>query len=211
MSLPAVIGLGYQAQHGKDTVADILHDLYGYEKIAFADKLREAVLALDPWVDCGDEFGAAPVRVSEALGSMGYEKAKKAYEEYRRSLQRMGTEVGRNVFGENFWVDLAFAHAPEGKLLVVSDMRFPNEYDAVLQRGGQVWHVHRPGMNAVATTHPSETAIAHLPFDHTLVNDGSLKDLADKVIAALEPSEVIDKAKVRSLNYNRHFRAGATE
>ena len=41
-----IIGLSGYAQSGKDTVANILVQHYGYKRVAFADKIRECLFAL---------------------------------------------------------------------------------------------------------------------------------------------------------------------
>jgi 50S ribosomal subunit-associated GTPase HflX len=43
-----IIGLSGYAQVGKDTVANILVQHHGYKRVAFADKIRECLFALDP-------------------------------------------------------------------------------------------------------------------------------------------------------------------
>lgn len=180
---PPVLGISGYATSGKDTVAGILHDLYGYEQISFAKALRDCVAVLNPLV-----AGAVPgrdVRVSEMLDTYGYEETKSRSLEYRRLLQVMGTEVGREILGADIWVDTAFSRAPEGKLLVVSDVRFPNEFESIKARGGQVWRIERKGVTAV-NAHVSETALDGFGFDHILFNYGSIRDLASKVMSVMD-------------------------
>ena len=45
-----IIGLAGKAGSGKDEVAKILIDLYGYKRIAFADAIRDALYELNPLV-----------------------------------------------------------------------------------------------------------------------------------------------------------------
>jgi hypothetical protein len=96
-------------------------------------------------------------------------------------MQRMGTEVGRNMFGQNFWVDMAINNLPDGSKAVFADVRFPNEADAIKALGGEVWRVMRTGVGP-ANDHISEHALNdYHGFEHLLSNDGSLEDLAEKV------------------------------
>ena len=46
-----IIGLSGYAQSGKDTVAEILVEEYGYTRVAFADIIKQAVYLLDPIVN----------------------------------------------------------------------------------------------------------------------------------------------------------------
>ena len=56
-----LVGLSGYAQVGKDTVGKILVEKYGFERVSFADKLREVLYALDP-----------TVRVAGALDDIEY-------------------------------------------------------------------------------------------------------------------------------------------
>jgi hypothetical protein len=163
-----LIGLSGYAQSGKDTAAAALTDV-GWTRIAFADVLRSAVYALDPLMPDGR-------RVSDVVDEMGWDSAKVNFREIRTLLQRMGTEVGRNLLGENIWVDTALRDLdPEGRY-VITDCRFPNEAKAIRDRGGKVVRIHRPGTEA-ANDHPSETSLDNFAFDAILVNSGSIKSL----------------------------------
>ena len=46
----SLIGLSGMKRSGKDSTAEILQRNYGFSRLAFADKLREALLALNPSV-----------------------------------------------------------------------------------------------------------------------------------------------------------------
>jgi len=60
-----LIGLIGRKRAGKDTVADVLVAEYGYTKVAFADPLKRAALALDPIVHV--EAQHVPDGVEEAV------------------------------------------------------------------------------------------------------------------------------------------------
>jgi hypothetical protein len=51
-------------------------------------------------------------------------------------LQELGSRF-RVIFSENIWVDLLFDDWTKEKNWIISDLRFPNEYQAILQRGGK--------------------------------------------------------------------------
>ncbi len=174
--LPRIIAIAGFATSGKDTAADHLVAGYGYVKVSWADKLREAALALDPIVDWDPYDG--PVRYADLVRRIGYNAAKShsgVGPEVRRTLIRLGTEVGRNVFGENFWVDLLMSSLHPAKRYVIPDTRFPNEAWAA-KSSGVVVRVRRPGVGAVVD-HPSETALADWPYDAYIENSGTVEDL----------------------------------
>lgn len=184
MTSPALLGLSGYARAGKDTVASILVEDHGYQAIAFADLLRTCVQTLNPIV--GLDVDGDYVRYCEALEVFGYEGAKEsAYgDEFRVILQRMGTEVGRKLLGQNIWVEATINSLEPGVKYVITDCRFPNEAQAVAERGGVVVRVNRPGFGP-ANAHPSETSLDDWAFDVILDNAGSLTDLRTKVAGNL--------------------------
>jgi hypothetical protein len=165
-----IIGLSGYAQSGKDTVAELLCLNYGYHRVSFADPMREALMRLNPVIN------SQPLAC--LVDDYGWDVAK-SNPEVRRLLQVFGTEVGREMFGENFWVELAFKQSPQERV-VFTDVRFPNEAQAIIDKGGQVWRVQREGHKPV-NLHASETAMDNWRFDDLILNHGSLDDLADEV------------------------------
>lgn len=170
-----VIGFTGFAQSGKDTAAKFLMEL-GYERLSFADALRDALYVLNPkvsegydgWND-GDSYFCH--RVKDIVDSKGWERAKVEHPEIRQLLQRLGTEVGRAQFGENFWVDRVTSQFKPGGRYVITDVRFPNEEKAVHDHGGIVCRIVRPGFGAV-NSHVSDTGIDSLFVDIVIPNTG---------------------------------------
>lgn len=116
---------------------------------------------------------------------------------YREFLQRLGTEAMRDGLHTNVWVNALFADYkifnepsmyPNGgggkePNWIITDMRFPNEMDAVVEKGGLTIRVTRPVEKSKTTArlHPSETALDNSTFDYEIINDGTIKELAEKV------------------------------
>jgi len=167
-----IIGLSGYAQSGKDTVAELLCLNYGYTRMSFAQPMRDAIYTLNPIV-----FNLNS-RVADLVDEYGWDVAK-GNPEVRRLLQVFGTDVGRQQFGDNFWVQQAFDKL-EGTKVVFSDVRFPNEANEILQYGGQVWRINRHN-HAPVNAHKSEHAMDNFMFKHVLYNDGTLDDLSDEV------------------------------
>jgi len=177
--MPSVIvGLCGRKRSGKDTLAEELVERYGYTRVAFADPLREMLLALDPVVEQGDY--TRTLRVSDMVATRGWEDAK-AHPEVRRLLQRLGTEAGRVTLGENVWIDAARRKidAIEGPV-VVTDVRFPNEADAIKDWGGYLARVVRPGYESSDDTHVSESAMDDYLTYADVQNDGTVTELKAK-------------------------------
>ncbi|RZU35977.1 dephospho-CoA kinase [Streptomyces sp. BK022] len=174
--LPRYIGLHGFAGTGKDAVAKILAN-YGYERVAFADVLREALYVLNPIVSYGY---TGQQWLSEVVDHLGWDLAKREYPEIRRMLQVLGTEVGREMIDQNVWVNSVFKKLEEGKKYVFTDVRFVNEHQAIDSRLGLLVKIDRPGYGPV-NAHKSDKGLPDEWFDVRIVNDGSLEDLNTKV------------------------------
>ena len=169
-----IIGLSGYARSGKDTVANYLIENHGFTRLAFADPMREALYALNP------SLGTSRLSLQEVIDEHSWDGYKDTLfgEEIRVLLQRMGTEVGREMFGEHFWVDYLLNKALDIKGdVVISDVRFLNEAEAIHQANGQVWRVNRPGIEA-ANSHASEIQMDSFSnFDVVITNDTTIEEL----------------------------------
>lgn len=171
---PQLLGLCGYARSGKDSVAWRLHR-WGYQRVAFADALRQVCYDLNPTIEL---HAGRCATLQSVVDTLGWEMTKTTYSDARRVLQRMGTEVGRAYFGANVWIDLAMAKITGPT--VFTDVRFPNEADAIRERGGQVWRIERHGYGPV-NGHASETAMDGYDVDWVIWNSGTLDELATQV------------------------------
>lgn len=179
-----IIGLSGYARSGKDSVADILVEEYGFIRLAFADKLRQALYALDPTVI--SEY-SVPHNLQWVIDQWGWDGVKETGfgPEVRRLLQRMGTEAGRNVLGENVWVNAAALDVGESGNYVFTDCRFINEARVIVGKHGEVWRITRPGVGP-ANDHISEIGLDNYGFSRIILNDQDLDTLRLKVKEAYE-------------------------
>lgn len=173
---------GY-ATSGKDSVADILVEEFGWYKTYMSKPLEQALLTLNPWVPWtgGDpQTNTYWARYSELHARVGYDESKKN-PEVRRLLQTLGTEVGRKMFGEDTWLDIVDVEAQNklasGINVVVTGVRYPNELAKFFRwsRSMSVW-VDRPGVGPV-NDHSSDNTLTPDEFDVVCNNDGTLEDL----------------------------------
>ena len=102
----------------------------------------------------------------------------------REFLQRVGTEGIRNGVHEDAWVNALFSDYYNQDQWIITDCRFPNEANAIKDRGGKIVRIVRPGVSAV-NAHPSETALDEWDFDHVIHNDGTLEELKTKALEIL--------------------------
>jgi hypothetical protein len=171
-----LIGLTGFARTGKDTTADFMTTDFGFTKFSFADPMREALVRLDPTI----HVGGHPTSLASAVNLMGWEELKGASSDVRPLLQRFGTEVGRNMFGQNFWVDLALKSIADVNKAVFADVRFKNEADAIKAAGGIVIRITRPEYGP-ANSHISELEMVDYPVDFTINNSSNLFALKNEV------------------------------
>jgi hypothetical protein len=165
-----IIGLSGYARSGKDTVAGMLIGLHKYDNRSFADPMREALRVLNPLVKDGG------YRLRLAVDDYGWDSAKTAFPEIRRLLQVVGTEVGREMFGEDFWIKQALSDVNIEDKVVFTDVRFPNEALAIKNMYGEVWRISRPGVVAL-NDHASENSLDDWDFDHYIFNDSDMENL----------------------------------
>jgi hypothetical protein len=179
-----IIGISGYARTGKDEVSKVLVEEFGFERLAFADKLRECVYALNPVIihESGLNRGIFTAFLQDIIDEYGWDGVKSTGygPEVRRLLQRFGTEVGRNILGQNIWVDATFMVTDVTKNYIVTDCRFRNEALGIIKKDGAVWRINRPGVGPI-NDHISEIGLDDFPFNAVINNDGDLTDLADSV------------------------------
>lgn len=177
-----IIGLAGYATSGKDEAAKVLK-MAGFRRVAFADKLREFVYAINPEVD-GGPMGTLDLQ--QVIGRYGWNGYKDTYwgDSIREQLQYIGTECGRGILGQNVWIDATFNDMIENGKYVVTDVRFPNEIEGIRSRGGKMYRIIRDGVGPV-NSHPSETAIDHYEYDGYIHNEGTLEEFHDTVRRAI--------------------------
>jgi len=163
-----IIGISGRAHAGKDTVADMLVEKYGFIKIAFADSLKEMVQyhygfkREDLWTDY---------------------KTK----EVRRILQGTG-EMIKSLEGDDFWIRQVQQRivyrtmtTKEIPRVVISDVRFANEKRYVKEWSGITIRIDRPDTDVVEFNpeHVSEQELSG--FDYIVDNRQGIAELEWKI------------------------------
>lgn len=202
LPLPPLLGIGGAFGAGKDAVADVLVD-NGWTKTFMSKPMSAALYTLNPWIPIDSRFlfffkRRKWVRYADFVDEVGYTDAK-LNEEVRSLLQLLGTEVGRNMLGENIWADMVRREIIEtraaGTPVVMTGARYPNELTLIRELGGELVWVDRPAPSisttgtAKTSSHSSEGATSASDFDIVILNDGSLADLATKSVALGEESK----------------------
>lgn len=158
-SAVTVIGLMGAAGSGKTTAAAYLAERFGFERVRFAGPLKDMLRAVGLGED--EIEGGSKETPSELL--LGKTP--------RQAMQWLGTEWGRNLIGEDFWVNAWAARADRFPSVVAEDVRFPNEIGAIRSRGGIIIRIECPWAgSASGGRHASEQAPPD-SHDITIRND----------------------------------------
>lgn len=171
-----LIGFAGYAGSGKTTASEYLTDVipHRFHRVKFAGPLKSMASAIGltqrhiegdlKEVPCALLCGHTP----------------------RYFMQRLGTEFGRDLIGEDFWTNLWKAQVREiigcGGRVVVDDVRFTNELAAVREMGGEVYRIVRGSAPATDAGHASETQLQGLP---EILNTGSINSLYDQIRALI--------------------------
>lgn len=152
------LGLCGHAGAGKDWLCSQLSkNGLAVHRLQISAPIKRMLQELNPYVDGVTRLGDLPG---------GFETNKWVYPEVRRLMQRMGTQAGRGVLGENVWIDMAMRSGTAEALNVITDVRFQNEIDAIKAMGGIVIKVDRPTsplhLDGSQSHHVSETGIDSL-------------------------------------------------
>lgn len=181
-----IIGIIGNKRHGKDTIANFLVKTFDFRKVSLATPMKEVAKLLFPnWTDdtlennkemIDSEFGISP----------------------REFLQKFGTEFMQIMLSENplykekvgrkFWVNRAIKEIlndEKNNNFVISDIRFPHELEAFNQIASDSIQVRFIKVIReeipVDISHASEAFIKELPADYVIENNGSIKDLYDRI------------------------------
>ena len=181
-----VIGLCGLAGAGKSTVARHLAEQHGYMLVPFAKPLKAMARA----------FGLTLREMAGDLKEAPCETL--CGKTPRQFMQWLGTEFGRDMIGQEIWVnawkrgieqanidavaDLCDADARA--LIVSDDVRFANEAAAVRALGGVVLRIQRPGAGSASGAGHASEGFAGMP-DAIIHNNADEHALRARVDAAL--------------------------
>jgi hypothetical protein len=203
-SLVAFVGF---VSCGKDTVADCLLARGGYTTLAFADSIKDCLSSIFCW---DRDMIEGKTKESRAWREMvdPWWAAKLGMPNFspRWAMTNFGTDVMREHFNPQIWILNTRRRAEQTDAhIIIKDVRFVNEIDAVRSWGGQVKRIRRGpepswfGMAQAAALgdalaieimaqmdiHRSEWEWTASEFDGLITNDGSLDDLRKQVDANL--------------------------
>lgn len=193
-----LIGINGFKRVGKDTTGAIIASTVQARgetaaRRAFADKLK-VMAARALGYEGRDQF---LIEMMDVLKESGYVDSTIAsgigrHLTGREYLQLFGQKA-RETFGDSFWVDQVLP-APrydlelpgmfsDAGLGYITDVRYPNEAKRIIELGGQVWEVQRPG--TASDGHSSEQRLPQALVTHWIDNCGTISDLEQIVVGLL--------------------------
>lgn len=181
-----LIGIVGKKRTGKDTIGDYLVNNHNFIKYSFANPLKRGAMEI---------FGLTENQV------FGDDKDKIATEwgvTPRVLLQIMGTELFQydiqkhipefKKIGREIWVKRFRQWYKENKdrNIVICDVRFKHEAEAIIKQGGEIWKVIRDNITSNEDLHASEKELEDINnVNATIENNGTFKELYDEVFKKL--------------------------
>lgn len=113
----------------------------------------------------------------------------------RDFLQKLGTDALRTGLHPNVWVNALMAdYVPDedGDLpnWIITDTRFPNEAQAIKEKGGIIIRVERPGVKPI-NDHPSEVGLDGWDFDYKIANVSDIYSLKETIRNILKHAKLL--------------------
>jgi len=177
---PVIIGFGHRRRTGKDAVAGLVRDRLraagaNVFRDAFAWNLKQVTRMMFRYVGLADDT------VYEDCPDLR-EKKMPGIEMSPRDLW---IAVGNKIreIAPDVWIRGVLDNPAyvSGSVLLISDVRYPNEVKAIRDRGGAVIKVVRPGIPESADI--ADSALAGMKtgaWDRVVLNDGDLDALDRK-------------------------------
>jgi hypothetical protein len=163
----SIIGLSGPAGVGKSHIARKLAKIAGGDHVSFASSIKLGLFVM-------------------GLGGNEEDKRQEVYGGHsgRDLMRSLGTEWGRNIVGENVWIDVLFRELErsEAHLTIIDDVRFANEAQAIKSEGGIVVELIRDGIE-YNYEHETEMGLQIIDIDEII--DCSDAEMACYKILAL--------------------------
>ena len=189
-----IIGLcGFQGS-GKDTLANILVNDYGYIRLSFAGILKDVVSILFDWDRDKLEGLTEESRLwREAKDEWWSEKLLRDITP-RRMLQEIGTDLFRNNFHCDIWLNCLEnkLRKYKNKNVVISDCRFKNEIKMIKKYKGFIFQLNRNLPNWY-----NDYKLGKVKLDEIGLHSSEIEWLICKPDFEIDNSNSINELKIR--------------
>lgn len=165
-----LVGLCGPAGCGKSTVGNVMEREFLFTQHAFAAPIKRGLNAMFHWEMQQWDNRAWKESTIDWIGKSP-----------RQLIQTLGTEWGRDLIAPDLWIRIAMrrwgevraSHSPR---MVITDVRFDNEAQAIIDAGGSIWRVEREQVTPV-TGHVTEKGISPVLVTGRIRNQGTIADL----------------------------------
>lgn len=167
-----IIGFCGKKGSGKDTAALVFDEYYHHTKyFSFAKSLKDISKEVFQLTDeqlyidketIDERYGKTPRQILQELGSS------------------MRKHLGEDVFVGSLELKMLESNAD---YRVITDVRYSNECALIKRNRGIVIKIVRPDL---VSTDSHESENQDLKVDETVINDGTIQDLRNKIIAVLD-------------------------
>jgi hypothetical protein len=188
LPLPRIVAICGAKRAGKDSIARVLQEEYGYEHLQISRRLKEACQVLfgftadqlesDAKETADPRWGVSPRRVMQYLGT----------EVFQYGIHEPSglPELNAHVTPREFWIkatlDFVDRNGTDRKY-VITDLRFLHEERLLKERGAFIVKVVREANPCARTDmHVSEREYLAIKEHVLVINDGSLVDLRSKLM-----------------------------
>lgn len=169
-----ILGLTGKARAGKDSLAMAVLSNYPEAVLdSFARPLRKFVADI-----LGVSLDQLEAIKDEPHALLGNKTP-------RLAMQTLGTEWGRQTLSDSIWVDYLFRRNEKMPMVVLADVRFDNEAQAIKDRGGVVVQVVREGHDGIGQAHSSERGVSAHLIDCAVFNRGTLSHFLESALKTL--------------------------
>lgn len=172
-------------QSGKTEIAKYLERKYNFKKMKFAFGIKQMIYVfISPFVLDAKEYieGSKKNEIIPVIGKTS-----------RYLQQTLGSEWGRDLVGNDIWINCLDARRPKNKDVVIDDMRFENEFEYIKNNNGICIKVVTGSHKTV--DHRSENRLNNFEFDYVIYNDDTLQTLYKLVDSILDHENTKDLYK----------------
>jgi hypothetical protein len=170
-----IIGIAGKKGTGKDTAAEYISKTFNLKKVSFAGPIKAALNIIFDWTDdvwkqdkkelIDNRWGISPRQAAQHLGT---EWAQFGLSD---SFSQYAYTTGRKLWVRRVLTDN----------IVISDVRFPHEAEAIWEYGGITIKLERN--TDTVDLHPSEVEIDDIPNQFVITNNETVEVLYERLYA----------------------------
>lgn len=149
---------------------------YGYVKVSFGNVLKYVVSCIFGW----------PRNLLEGDTIESREKEDKWWSAHLKikitpiiAMQKIGTDIFRMYFHPDIWLLILKKQITKYDKIVVTDIRFLNEYNMIKNMGGTIIKISRS--NITKYSHISENILDSIEFKYNIDNNETIEELYQKI------------------------------